>query len=377
MIPLNKPGRVGKVSTKIASIEDLFMNRSTCYLTTASDALNVIFRLLYEERGPMRIGVSPLTCFQAIYPIVTNGHIPVFLDVDPDTLNIDTGKLVMRDDIQSLAVIHLGGNPNEMDVIEKYAHERKIPVIEDCAQALGSKYDGRYLGSFGSFAAFSLIKNLHVPSGGLLLSDTDISPFVKDAPSRTIMLKQYRKIKIWLESNANHKPHNVWNWLYGGLMSIKKDAVPNDAPGYLLSRKEIEDVRLRFGSFEALYLQRLSNAKKIIGGIDPLRAMVQQVLEKGSSNRNRILFRIRGRNAFDVIKALRNKGIAANNLTQNYKCGFQPHVSEDVLLGRYYSKRNLEAYDSVFSELVAVPSSPFLTDEEIGYITYSLNEIIS
>lgn len=377
MIPLNKPGRITVSSGGGDFLADHFKDRNAYYLSTASDALNVIFGRLYEEHGSLRVGVSPLVCFQAIYPIVTHGHVPVFLDIDPDTFNIDTHKLAERDDIQSLALIHLGGDPNEMDVIEKYSKERGIPVIEDCAQAMGSTYEGRFLGNFGDYAAFSLIKNLHVPSGGLLLSKTDMSGQVAHALAMGKILGRYRKLKIGLESRIDHRPCNVWNWLYSGLLSLKQGAsVVNDNGLHTLEKRDVDDVVRCFGSFETLYHRRLDNAEMIISGIDPLKAKVQQVPEKGVSNRNRVMFRLIDRDAEDVIKALRNKGIAANNLTQNYKCGFQPHVSGDHLLGRYFRKQELEVYDSVFHKIVAVPSSPFLTKEEIEHINHNLNEII-
>lgn len=377
MIPLNKPGRLTSPNTSQHFLADLFPLRNAYVVSTASDALNIIYKKLYEERGALRVGVSPLVCFQAIYPIISNGHIPVYLDVDPDSFNLDPRKLAGRDDIQALEVIHLGGNPNEMDLILKYAQERGIPVIEDCAQAMGSSFDGRRLGNFGDYAAFSFIKNLHVPSGGFLLSKTDMSECLEKVPVLDKRIELYRKIKVWLESKADQRSYNVWNWLYGGLMSLKGDTPSISKVCHQLKERDVREIETRLGGFDALLSQRLSNAELLINRIDTSHAMIQHVPDKGVSNRNRLMLRLIYRDADKVITALRNKGIAANNLTQNYKCGFQSHISQDFTLGKYYIRQELESYNQVFPRIIAIPSSPFLTTKEINHITYHLNALIS
>ena len=377
MIPLNKPGRVNSSSCGGNLLEYYFPQNNTYLLSTASDALNVIYKRLFEEKGSIRVGVSPLVCFQAIYPIVCNGHVPVFMDINPDTFNLDVNKLNDYD-IQALEVIHLGGNPNEMDTIIKFANTRGIPVIEDCAQALGAKYDERYLGNYGDFAAFSLIKNLHAPSGGLLVSVSDLSSYLNEVPEMGSLLRMYRKTKIYLEGMANHHPLNIWNLFYWGLMTLK-----GVAAGYSLSKDvhqlksgDVEDIKRRFAALESLLHRRSENAIRIIQDVDCRRAKVQVVPERGVSNWNRIMFKLVDKDAEEVIGRLRREGIAANNLTQNYKHGFQPHVSKDRLLARFYQVR-LEAYENLLPHIISVPSSPFLKEDEIRHISRQMNSILS
>lgn len=378
MIPLNRPGRLKPTCLGNDYLKIHFPGDFAYYVSTASDALNLAYRKLYEKEGALRIGVSPLACFQAIYPIVVNGHIPVFLDIDCDTFNLDASKLKGRDDIQGLEVIHLGGNPNDMEVILDYAHERGIPIIEDCAQALGATYNGQPLGSFGDYAAFSFIKSLHVPIGGLLLSREDLTTYTQDLSPQDTLIKRYRMLKNVLESKADHRSNNLFNLLYGGLLRLKGNyggdvnkAINNLEPN------DIKEIEYRLGYFELLLSRRIENAESVIQGIDTEKARIQKVTKNGMSNRNRILLQLMDRNAEEVIVYLRGKGIAANNLTQNYLHGFQQHVAKDYLLGKYYRAGELDTYDDIFPSIIAIPSSPFLTKPEIIYIQAQLNAIIS
>lgn len=376
MIPLNKPGQLVSASKNFDFFRQHFPQRNTYIVSTASDALNVIYRKLYEEMGALRVGVSPMVCFQAIYPIVSNGHTPVFLDIDPDTFNLNISKLSKANDIQALQVIHLGGNPNEMDAIRRFAETREIPIIEDCAQALGSTYADRYLGNFSDFAAFSMIKNIHTPYGGLLVSQMDISPDIDNAPLMSNLLRQYRRVKIKLEGRANHRPVNFWNYLYGGFMGLKGNSGTSfNKRIQRLNEDDSKYILQQLGGFEFLLERRLRNAQRIIQEIDTKKAKVQDIPKNGTSNRNRILLKLANCEADKAISALRQMGIAANNFTQNYKIGFQPHISNDRLLGRYYQER-LEDYESVFPHILAIPSSPFLLDKEIEHIIIHLNKIL-
>lgn len=373
MISLNKTGYI-----KIESTEDYLSSHFGGYfshiLSNAGDGLNYAYKKLYEEHGSLRIGVSPLACVLAIYPIVMNGHTPVFIDVDSDTFNMDSHQLISTADLDAVEVIHLGGNPNEMDVICKWAKDNGIIIIEDCAQALGSSYDGVELGNFGEYAVFSLIKNLHETTGGLFLCKNKIrTDSFQQIPSHIIA---YRELKRFLESHTNHHSYNPWNFLYHTLLQMKErkgQRVTKEI--HRLSDERSNALISRFNAIVELNSKRVSNANDIIKGTDASRYIVQKVLPKGFSNRNRLFLRLISGDAQKIISKLREKGIAANNLTQHYLYGFQPHISKDNLLSCYYHKEQLEVYDNIFNSIIAVPSSPYLTRSEKEHIINTLNSI--
>lgn len=104
---------------------------------------------------------------------VLRGGIPVFVDIRPDTLNID--ETLIEDAItprtKAICVVHYAGVPCEMDVIMDIANRHGLVVIEDAAQAMGSEYKGRALGTIGDFGCFSFheTKNIQCGEGGALL----------------------------------------------------------------------------------------------------------------------------------------------------------------------------------------------------------------
>lgn len=104
---------------------------------------------------------------------VLRGGVPVFVDVRPDTLNIDESLLeaAITPKTKAIVPVHYGGVACEMNAIMAIAERRGLLVIEDAAQALLSTYQGRPLGSFGHMAAFSFheTKNIISGEGGALI----------------------------------------------------------------------------------------------------------------------------------------------------------------------------------------------------------------
>jgi CDP-6-deoxy-D-xylo-4-hexulose-3-dehydrase len=76
---------------------------------------------------------------------------PVIVDIDPETLNIDPAKIeaAITPKIKAIMLVHIMGNPCDMDQIMAIAGKHELAVIEDCCEALGSTYKGKPIGSFG------------------------------------------------------------------------------------------------------------------------------------------------------------------------------------------------------------------------------------
>ena len=110
----------------------------------------------------------PITDPGAVAPILWCNCIPVFADVDPETMNLDPASVAERITDKTVALIatHLTGQPCDMDPLLALAERRGLPVIEDCAQAHDAVYRGRTVGSLGTLGAFSLMSGKHSTSGG-------------------------------------------------------------------------------------------------------------------------------------------------------------------------------------------------------------------
>jgi dTDP-4-amino-4,6-dideoxygalactose transaminase len=129
-------------------------------------AVHCAVAALNPEPGD-EIITTAITDMGALTPILYQGAIPVFADVDPVTLNVtaETVRRAISDRTRAIMVTHLFGNPCEMAKIKKLADERSIPIIEDCAQAFMTQVDGKYVGTIGAVGAFSLQQGKHITTG--------------------------------------------------------------------------------------------------------------------------------------------------------------------------------------------------------------------
>ena len=111
---------------------------------------------------------SPITDPGTVAPILMQNCIPVFADVDYDTLNMTAASIekMITEKTRVLIPVHLAGQPCDMNPIMELARQHNLTVIEDCAQAHGVKYKGKYVGTIGHLGAFSLMAGKHTTSGG-------------------------------------------------------------------------------------------------------------------------------------------------------------------------------------------------------------------
>ena len=122
--------------------------------------------------------ITPAYSFWATSQAVLAHHgIPVFVDIDPDSMNIDPAKIEEKitDRTKALLPVHVHGLPADMDPINAIANTYHLKVVEDAAQAAGAKYKGRSAGLLGDIAGFSLngSKNLPAGEGGIVTTNDD------------------------------------------------------------------------------------------------------------------------------------------------------------------------------------------------------------
>ncbi|HRG62190.1 MAG TPA: lipopolysaccharide biosynthesis protein RfbH [Burkholderiales bacterium] len=112
-----------------------------------------------------------------INPIIQFGAIPVFLDVDIPTYNIDVTKLeqALSPKTKAVFIAHTLGNPYDLKAIRAFCDTHKLWLIEDCCDALGSRYDGKLVGTFGDIATVSFYPAHHITmgEGGAVFTNND------------------------------------------------------------------------------------------------------------------------------------------------------------------------------------------------------------
>ena len=142
--------------------------------SSGSAAIHAAIAAVDPEPGDEIITTS-ITDMGALSPILYQGAIPVFADVDARTGNLTARSIAERITPRTKAIVvtHLFGNPCHMKSIMAVADKRGIPVIEDCAQAFLSTYRGRSIGTFGALGCFSLQQGKHITTGegGLVVAN--------------------------------------------------------------------------------------------------------------------------------------------------------------------------------------------------------------
>ena len=155
--------------------------------------------------------VPTFTYIASVNAIKYVGAKPVFVDSESDTWNIDPNDIRKKitPKTKAIMVVHLYGNPCKMDEIKTICGEFNIDLIEDAAEALGSKYKGEYIGTFGDISTFSFFgnKTLTTGEGGMVASPK------KDLIDRVSFLKNQgvsKEIEYWHDEIAfNYRMTNI------------------------------------------------------------------------------------------------------------------------------------------------------------------------
>lgn len=100
-------------------------------------------------------------------PIIQNGLIPVFMDVTVPTYNVDVTQLekARSDRTRAVVLAHTLGNPFDLDAVTQFCHAHRLWLIEDCCDAVGARYQGRQVGTFGDLATASFYPAHHITMG--------------------------------------------------------------------------------------------------------------------------------------------------------------------------------------------------------------------
>jgi len=147
----------GIFTNKCNSLLEKALNVNKSLLTTSCTHALEMAAILLDIRPGDEVIVPSFTFVSTVNAFVLRGAKPVFIDIRPDTLNMDENQLegLITEKIKAIIPVHYAGIGCEMDKIMNIANKYDIPVIEDNAHGLFGKYEDRYLGTFGTFATQS------------------------------------------------------------------------------------------------------------------------------------------------------------------------------------------------------------------------------
>lgn len=241
------------------SIGDYLGNRHVAALSSGTAALHLALLLLGTGPGDIVI-VQSFTFSASVNPVIYCGATPVFVDSERDTWNMDPDLLeeaiikCMKGDIvpmhgtskpariRAIIPVHLYGMPANMDKITGIARKYDIPVIEDAAEALGSRYKGFPAGSFGEIGILSFNGNkiITTSGGGALVSANEA--YVKKARFLATQSRDDAPHYQHSEIGYNYRMSNIVAGIGRGQMEVIDDRVRARRENFRFYRDNLSDL---------------------------------------------------------------------------------------------------------------------------------------
>lgn len=166
-------------------------------LSAGTAALHMALKAVGVKQGDI-VFCSSLTFSATANPIVYEKAIPVFIDSEEETWNMDPKALEKAfqkyPNVKAVMLAHLYGNPSKIDEIVKLCNEYNVPLIEDAAESLGSLYNGKMTGTFGKYGVYSFNGNkiITTSGGGMLVSNDD---------------ERIQKVRFWATQSREKERH--------------------------------------------------------------------------------------------------------------------------------------------------------------------------
>lgn len=315
-------------------------------VNSATAALHLSLMLL-DVKDAEVISTS-MTFVSTNHAILYNGGIPVFADIDPETLCIDPDdierKITPR--TKAIMVVHFGGHAADLDRIHAIAAKHGLTVIEDAAHAAGAKHHERFIGSIAPLTCFSFhpVKNLATGDGGMITLSN---------PEWDKRLRKLRWVGMsrdtWSRSDSDDASKYSW---YYNIEELGYKYHMNDimAAIALVQLKRLPQTNARRREICELYDAGLA-------GLDWLQLPITR--DYAYSSRHNYVVRMAGRDG--LMDYLREKGIATgmhyipNHLYDMYK----PYVQADA---------PLTVTEREWVRMITLPVYPDLTDSQVAFI---------
>lgn len=314
-------------------------------LNSATAALHLGLKVLNVRGG--EVLTTPMTFVSTNHAILYNNAIPVFCDIEPDTLNIDVQdadcKITPR--TKALMVVHYGGHPCDMEEIHALARKHGIPVIEDAAHACGAEYRGRKIGGLSEITCFSFhaVKNLAMGEGGAITTANE---------EYDRRLRKLRWLGISKDTWSRADTGQGYSWYYN-----------IEEVGY---KYHLSDVAAAIGLAQLSKLERTNARRRQIvqcyneafAELDWLERPVERPYVKSALHNYVIKVSDRDR----LMAYLKERGISTGM-----------HYIPNHLYDMYEPYRTeLPVTEEVWKRLVTLPLFPNMTNEQVDYVVSSL-----
>ena len=304
-----------------------------------TDALHLALRAAGLKQGD-KVITTPFSFIATTEAILYTGASPLFVDISPETYNIDTEKIeeVIDEHTKAILIVHLFGNPCNMDKILEICKKHNLILIEDCAQSFGTKYKDKYVGTFGEAGCFSFYpsKNLGAyGDGGMVITNSE---------------KMYKNFLLYrnhgLDSTGKHTLIG-----YNSRLDSIQAAILNVKIEYI---KQFLEKRRKLAY---LYMNLLSDIEEIINPKEE---------ENGYHTYNVLTFRVKKRD--ELQKFLTENGISSGVY---YKMAIPDQPAMKFL---NVDKEHYFIASNIANQVLSLPLYPNLTEESVKNIVNKIKE---
>lgn len=246
------------VGENINEVEKLAVEKVGCKyavaLSAGTAALHMAVKLAGVKPGD-KVFCSDMTFAATVNPITYEGGVPVFIDTEYDTWNMDPKALEkafeLYPDVKLVVAAHLYGTPGKIDELKAVADKHGAKIIEDAAESLGASYKGKQTGTFGDFNAISFNGNKIITgsSGGMFLTDCE-----EDANKVRKWSTQARENAPWYqheEVGYNYRMSNVIAGVVRGQFPYLEEHIAQKKAIYERYREGLKGLPVSMNPFDA------------------------------------------------------------------------------------------------------------------------------
>ncbi len=245
------------IGENIDEVEKMICEKVGCKyaiaLSAGTAALHLAVKLAGVKHGD-RVFCSDMTFDATVNPVVYEGGVPVFIDTECDTWNMDPVALEKAfefyPDVKVVVVAHLYGTPGKIDEIKAICNKHGAVIVEDAAEALGATYKGQQTGTFGSFNCISFNGNKIITgsSGGMLLTDS------KEAANKVRKWStQSRENAPWYqheELGYNYRMSNVIAGVVRGQIPYLEEHIAQKKAIYMRYKEAFKDLPVKMNPYD-------------------------------------------------------------------------------------------------------------------------------
>lgn len=164
---------------KVKEFEKAFWPQGHAIACNSGSSANLLAISALKASGRLKDGdeviVSALSWSTTVFPLIQHNLIPVIVDCEPDTLNMDMkqAEKAITKETQAIMPVHVYGNPCDMTELYNLSGDYGLTVIEDCCESMGAEYDGAPVGIYADVATFSFYFSHHITTleGGMVVTN--------------------------------------------------------------------------------------------------------------------------------------------------------------------------------------------------------------